>query len=287
MVRPASLGSPLFLLSPPPLLLLLLLLLLDISCPARVWKPYDMNTLMREAEKDMASISGLLELDSHLAARRRDANSTVGPLTVSQMDRLMFGLAPPHVAAALASRKQTSLAGAHGAYGEHGNGLGDRDGSGGGDGNALEAQSPASSASEGQQTGAGKIRFRGEMKLGAESSLALENKAKIEMLTGACSCPWPCPGAVPHDGHCNCSPRTAKCGFCMNGCLAAIEGFKAADSCYQYVLGAKGFCKGIAGGASACKGAIEWMYDYYGRHFGASAVWCREKGCCQDGTLGP
>ncbi len=76
-----------------------------------------------------------------------------------------------------------------------------------------------------------------------------------------------------------CAPKTALCGFCMNAAWAAYWQ-PDVDSCQQYMMGAKGVCEDIASGAKAAKDDIGKLYEMYGPLFGASAVWCREQGCC-------
>ena len=179
---------------------------------------------MAEMEKDLRELPALIELQARL--REHKAAGKPDPFSDDNVAALMFG-PPAHI--------QAHLEANHPNYGPPAPGdrssrtPGRKSGGGADGGLALE--------------GSDQIRFRGKMT--AESADAIEEKrAKqkmIEKLRGSCSCPWPCPGPVPHDGACNCAPRVAKCGFCMNGCLAAIEGFSATDSCYQMVLGAKGF----------------------------------------------
>ena len=54
----------------------------------------------------------------------------------------------------------------------------------------------------------------------------------------------------------------------------------AQDTCAQYFGPAKQVCEAVAGGASKAGEALERLYKTYGPEFGATAVWCRQNGCC-------
>jgi hypothetical protein len=78
----------------------------------------------------------------------------------------------------------------------------------------------------------------------------------------------------------NCAPKNALCMFCMG---AAYNDYwqPSADSCEPYIGKAKDVCKAVAGAVKGgAKKELETMYNNYGPQFGASAVFCREGGCC-------
>ena len=121
------------------------------------------------------------------------------------------------------------------------------------------------------------VRFRNKNTVKHSVKHLLKHKMKI----GGCACDFmsgvTATKIVGSTG--NCAPKVALCGFCMNAAWAAYW-HPEQDTCKQYVLGAKGVCSSIAGGASAAAADIGFLYEKYGPQFGASAVWCREMGCC-------
>jgi hypothetical protein len=121
------------------------------------------------------------------------------------------------------------------------------------------------------------VRFRNKNTVKHSVKHLLKHKMKI----GGCACDFmsgvTATKIVGSTG--NCAPKVALCGFCMNAAWAAYW-HPDQDTCKQYVLGAKGVCESIAGGASAAAADIGFLYEKYGPQFGASAVWCREMGCC-------
>ena len=121
------------------------------------------------------------------------------------------------------------------------------------------------------------VRFRNRNTVKHSVKHMLKHKMKI----GACSCDFlsgvTATKIVGSTG--NCAPKVALCGFCMNAAWAAYW-HPDEDTCHQYMMGARDVCDSIAGGASAAASDIGFLYEKYGPQFGASAVWCREMGCC-------
>ena len=121
------------------------------------------------------------------------------------------------------------------------------------------------------------VRFRNKNTVKHSVKHMLKHKMKI----GACSCDFlsgvTATKIVGSTG--NCAPKVALCGFCMNAAWAAYW-HPDQDTCHQYMMGARDVCDSIAGGASAAASDIGFLYEKYGPQFGASAVWCREMGCC-------
>jgi hypothetical protein len=70
------------------------------------------------------------------------------------------------------------------------------------------------------------------------------------------------------------------CMFCMGAAYNDYWDDKV-DSCDPYIGKAKDVCKAVAGAVKGgAKKDLAAMYKAFGPQFGASAVFCREGGCC-------
>ena len=91
---------------------------------------------------------------------------------------------------------------------------------------------------------------------------------------GPCSCEF------DEVGKANCAPKSAMCMFCMGAAYNAYWS-PDVDSCDPYEGKAKDVCKAVAGAAKGgAKAKLEKMYIAFGPQFGATAVYCRDGGCC-------
>ena len=99
---------------------------------------------------------------------------------------------------------------------------------------------------------------------------------------GPCSCDFlsGVTATKPVGSTANCAPKSALCLFCMGAAYNDYWSPKV-DSCEPYVSKAKDVCKAVAGAVKGSASAkLKVMYQAFGPQFGASAVFCREGGCC-------
>ena len=115
------------------------------------------------------------------------------------------------------------------------------------------------------------MRFAGTQQAATrKASVDTEAEGSI----GPCSCEF-----IPPDYE-SCAPKSALCMLCMS---AAYNDYwhPDIDVCEPYIKGAQDMCKKVAGAVKGkAKKELESMYTAYGPNFGASAVYCRQGGCC-------
>ena len=124
------------------------------------------------------------------------------------------------------------------------------------------------------------LRFQG---LSLQEKTQQRAEAIEKMKLGVCACKFEdsvTPTKVMGEAERGfCAPKTAICGFCMNAAYVSYWN-PSQDSCAQYIGEAKQVCEAVAGGASKAAEDLEHLYKTYGPQFGATAVWCKQMGCC-------
>ena len=115
----------------------------------------------------------------------------------------------------------------------------------------------------------------------AESVNRAESLEEGTSAIGACKCDFlsGVTATKPVGSTANCAPISALCMFCEQ---AAYAGYWTpdVDTCQAYTGKTKKVCKAVAGGAKGLAKKMEPLYAAYGPQFGATAVVCRDGGCC-------
>ena len=144
----------------------------------------------------------------------------------------------------------------------------------------LVYNSPKSHTVKKLENNGNNLRFQG---LSLQQKTQQRAEAIEKMKIGVCACKFQdsvTPTKVMGEAERGvCAPKTAICGFCMNAAYVSYWN-PSQDSCAQYIAEAKQVCDAVAGGASKAAEDLEHLYKTYGPQFGATAVWCKQMGCC-------
>jgi hypothetical protein len=114
-----------------------------------------------------------------------------------------------------------------------------------------------------------------------QQSMETKETAKTKAI-GPCSCEFlsGVDATNPVGSTADCAPKSALCMFCMG---AAYHDYwdSTVEFCEPFIGKAKSLCETVAGAVKGgAKKELETMYKAFGPQFGASAVYCREGGCC-------